>query len=50
MPWTVLRLLQDKDSVQQLDGAAHLRRKAMFIDVTMDDDAVASLVERFRQH
>ncbi|MBP1884303.1 cytochrome P450 [Sinorhizobium mexicanum] len=50
MPWTVLRLLQDKDSVQQLDGAAHLRRKAMFIDVTMDDAAVASLVERFRQH
>lgn len=50
MPWTVLRLLQDKDSVQQLDGAAHLRRKAMFIDITMDDHAVASLVERFRQH
>ncbi|MCA1408755.1 cytochrome P450 [Ensifer sp. IC3342] len=50
MPWTALRLLQDKDSVQQLDGPAHLRRKAMFIDITMDDAAVASLVERFRQH
>ncbi|MDK1389185.1 cytochrome P450 [Sinorhizobium sp. 8-89] len=50
MPWTVLRLLQDKDSVQQLDGEAHRRRKAMFIDIAMDDAAVAALLERFRQH
>ncbi len=27
MPPTVLRLLQDKGSVQQLDGAAHLQHR-----------------------
>ncbi|MCA1369643.1 hypothetical protein I6F15_19830 [Bradyrhizobium sp. BRP14] len=50
MPSFVLRLLQDKDSVQQLDGEAHRRRKAMFIEVTMTESAVGAMVDRFRQH
>lgn len=33
MPQTTLRLLQDKNSVQSLDGAAHSRRKALFLDM-----------------
>ncbi|MGK9201003.1 cytochrome P450, partial [Sinorhizobium meliloti] len=50
MPWTVLRLLQDKHSVQQLDGERHRQRKAMFIDLAMSDDEIAALVDRFRDH
>jgi fatty-acid peroxygenase len=33
LPPNTLRLLQDKGSVQTLDGAAHLHRKAMFLDL-----------------
>ncbi|MSU91568.1 cytochrome P450 [Rhodobacteraceae bacterium 2CG4] len=33
MPATVVALLQDKGSVQALDGAAHRVRKAMFLDL-----------------
>ncbi|WP_160167979.1 cytochrome P450 [Sinorhizobium meliloti] len=50
MPWTVLRLLQDKHSVQQLDGEMHRQRKKMFIDLAMSDGAVAALIDRFRHH
>lgn len=48
MPPTVLRLLQDKGSVQQLDGAAHRQRKALFTGLLMSDAAEAAFVERFR--
>ncbi|WP_085033367.1 cytochrome P450 [Ensifer aridi] len=50
MPSFVLRLLQDKDSVQQLDGEAHRRRKAMFVEVTMTETSAAAMAKRFRQH
>lgn len=33
MPETTLRLLQDRGSVQQLQGAAHRARKRMFLDL-----------------
>jgi fatty-acid peroxygenase len=33
MPTTTLRQLQDKGSVQSLDGAAHAARKALFLDL-----------------
>lgn len=33
MPKTTLKLLQDEGSVQTLDGAAHRRRKAMFMSL-----------------
>lgn len=50
MPKTVLWLLQDKDSVQQLDGALHSHRKAMFIRMLMQDKAgLSRLIEIFRQ-
>lgn len=50
MPQTVLRLLQDKDSVQQLDGVVHGRRKAMFIRLLMQDEAgIARLIAIFRE-
>ena len=47
MPGTVLRLLQDKGSVQQMEGAAHARRKALFMGLLLKEDAVDALVERF---
>ena len=47
MPMTVLKLLQDIGSVQQLDGKAHLRRKAMFVDLLMDETKVEELATRF---
>lgn len=37
MPQTTLRLLQDKGSVQLLDGAAHRHRKAMFLSLMAPD-------------
>lgn len=50
MPQTVLRLLQDKGSVQQLDGALHRARKAMFIRLLMQDEAgIARLIAIFRE-
>ncbi|MFC0201206.1 cytochrome P450 [Paracoccus rhizosphaerae] len=39
MPPTVLRLLQDKGSVQMLDGAAHHHRKTLFIELLMGSQA-----------
>ncbi len=42
LPPTVVHLLQDKGSVQTLDGAAHHHRKGMFMDM-MAPDSVARL-------
>ncbi|NWG47034.1 MAG: cytochrome P450, partial [Alphaproteobacteria bacterium] len=44
MPPTTLRLLQDKGSVQLLDGLAHAHRKALFRRLTEED-----ALERFGQ-
>lgn len=49
MPPTVLRLLQDKGSVQQLNGPAHRHRKAMFVDLLMNETATAEITEAFRE-
>ena len=43
MPTVTVRLLQDKGSVQQLDGAAHRHRKAMFMGLLTDEARVARL-------
>ncbi|WMT89567.1 cytochrome P450 [Pelagibacterium sp. H642] len=48
MPPTVLRLLQDKGSVQQLDGAAHRHRKAVFVGLLMDEGRVEVFLDLFR--
>jgi fatty-acid peroxygenase len=48
MPTTTMRLLQDKGSVQQLDGAAHRHRKAMFVELLMTAEAETQLVHLFR--
>ncbi|MGK6312039.1 cytochrome P450 [Neorhizobium sp. DT-125] len=48
MPQTVLRLLQDKGSVQQLDDEAHRHRKALFVRMLMQAEDVAALVALFR--
>ncbi|WP_029008041.1 cytochrome P450 [Azospirillum halopraeferens] len=42
LPTTALRALQDKGSVQTLDGDAHRRRKAMFMEL-MTPPAIARL-------
>ncbi|MDB6453648.1 cytochrome P450 [Falsirhodobacter sp. 20TX0035] len=47
MPATVLRLLQDKGSVQQLEGEEHRRRKGLFIRMLMDKDRLDRLVHGF---
>jgi len=47
MPPTVLRLLQDKASVQQLDGAAHRHRKALFMTLLVQEDAARVLADAF---
>lgn len=47
MPDTVLKLLQDEDSVQQLDGDRHRLRKEMFMSM-MSDDNIDRLRETFR--
>lgn len=50
MPQTVLRLLQDRESVQQLDGDAHRARKEMFVRLLIrDENATARLVDLFRR-
>lgn len=46
MPPTVLHLLQDKGSVQQLDGAHHRARKAMFLNL-LTGAAVDEIADRF---
>jgi fatty-acid peroxygenase len=48
VPPTVTRLLQGKHSVQQLDGAPHHRRKALFLAL-LDPPAIARLVQVFEQ-
>jgi fatty-acid peroxygenase len=48
MPPTTMRLLQDKGSVQSLDGAAHRHRKAMFVSLLMNAEAETQLVDLFR--
>jgi fatty-acid peroxygenase len=45
MPQTTLRQLQDKGSVQSLDGAAHRHRKQLFLSIMAGDPA-----ERWRTH
>jgi len=42
MPQTTLRLLQDKGSVQQLDGVAHRQRKQMFMGM-MTPEALGAM-------
>lgn len=49
MPATVLRLLQDKGSVQALDDAAHHHRKALFVDLLMSDAAEAGFLQLFTE-
>jgi|TARA_R100000501_G_scaffold17256_1_gene31941 fatty-acid peroxygenase len=46
MPPTTLRLLQDKGSVQQCDGAHHRARKAMFLGL-LTGPAVDAIVQEF---
>lgn len=46
MPSRVVKLLQDKGSVQTLEGEAHLLRKAMFLAM-MSDRSIAGLVDTF---
>lgn len=48
MPPTVLRLLQDKGSVQLLDGPPHRHRKALFTSLLMTDEAEQSFLHIFR--
>ena len=47
MPPTVLRLLQDKGSVQLLDDAPHRHRKALFTGLLMTDEAERSFLQLF---
>ncbi|MER8636519.1 cytochrome P450 [Mesorhizobium sp. M1365] len=49
MPQTTLRLLQDKGSVQALDGAAHRHRKALFLSILLDGDQIERLRATFRR-
>lgn len=46
MPSATLHLLQDKGSVQSLDGAFHRHRKAFFLDL-LDGDATAQIGSMF---
>lgn len=48
MPPTTLRLLQDKGSVQQLDGAQHHHRKQWFVQTLIEEPAAEELAVRFR--
>ncbi|EFH12554.1 cytochrome P450 [Pseudoroseomonas cervicalis] len=49
MPQTVLRLLQDKGSVQMLDGAAHRHRRAAFLSL-MDEPSLRRATTLLEQH
>lgn len=49
MPPSVLRLLQDKGSVQTLDDAAHRHRKALFTGLLMTDEAERSFLKIFEE-
>jgi fatty-acid peroxygenase len=48
LPPTVLRLLQDKGSVQQMEGTAHAHRKALFLTLCMGPARVGPLVDALR--
>jgi fatty-acid peroxygenase len=50
MPPTTLRLLQDKGSVQLLEGEHHRRRKRLFISVLMSDPQLDRLRALFAEH
>ena len=45
VPPPVLATLFGRGAVHTLDGEAHRVRKAMFVELLMDDDGVATLVE-----
>lgn len=47
MPPITVRLLQDKGSVQTLNGAVHRHRKAMFMDIAVAPGAVNALEQKF---
>lgn len=48
MPPTTLRLLQDKGSVQQLEGSQHHHRKQWFVQTLIEEPAAEELAIRFR--
>jgi fatty-acid peroxygenase len=50
MPQNVLRLLQDKGSVQLLDGAPHRQRKAMFLSLLLDPSQLDRMRMLFREY
>lgn len=47
MPTSVVALLQDEGSVQSLNGAAHHHRKAIFISLISDEEALSELSQIF---
>ncbi|KAA8607960.1 cytochrome P450 [Salipiger aestuarii] len=47
LPPTVLRLLQDNGSVQQMEGAAHRHRKALFMTLLIQEGAAEQLASDF---
>jgi fatty-acid peroxygenase len=49
MPASVLHLLQDEGSVQSLDGTQHHHRKAAFVRLLSDDDALRRLKSLFAE-
>ncbi len=50
MPPSVVHLLQDRNSVQALDGARHMHRKAMFVKLLTDEGELARLSDIFTRH
>lgn len=48
MPRTVLTLLQDRGSVQMLEGEAHRHRKQLFMSLVASPDRMAALVDTMR--
>ncbi|WP_036766717.1 cytochrome P450 [Parvularcula oceani] len=49
MPVTTLTLLQDRGSVQALDGEAHRQRKALWMRLAASEEAVGDLSSRFEK-
>jgi fatty-acid peroxygenase len=48
MPTSVMHLLQDEGSVQALDGEPHRHRKSLFVELLMDDAAIADVQSIYR--
>lgn len=48
MPKTVLHLLQDEGSVQQIEGEPHQHRKSMFLGLLTEQGRADALAEAFR--